>query len=83
LEGRLEGNAGSGREEIRKKRSVEKLVGRVGLGLGLGGEGRGSEEKALRYVDFVFILGWDAFGGRYLGVKGMRGGRVMLIRRIG
>lgn len=44
LEGRLEGNRDNGKkEELRKKRSLDKLVRSSGFG-------KGSEEKALRYV---------------------------------
>jgi len=44
LEGRLEGDGEIGkRDELRKKRSLDKLVRNSSLG-------KGSEEKALRYV---------------------------------
>ena len=44
LEGRVEGNRDNGkREELRKKRSLDKLARGSGFG-------KGSEEKALRYV---------------------------------
>jgi len=80
LEGRLEGNVGGGGGELRKKGRGERLVGGVGLGLGLAGEKKGSEEKALRYVFFCLCFR----GGVFLvwGLKGMSGERVILIGRI-
>lgn len=50
LEGRLEGDGEIGkRDELRKKRSLDKLVRNSSLG-------KGSEEKALRYVLLFHFL---------------------------
>lgn len=47
MDGRLDGNGGDEkREELRKKRSIDRLVR---------GSGRGIEEKALRYVVMLHI----------------------------
>lgn len=49
LEGRLEGSRDNGkRDELRKKRSLDKLVQSSSFG-------KGSEEKALRYAHLPFV----------------------------
>jgi DASH complex subunit SPC19 len=51
LEGRLEGGEG-----LKKKRSLDRLVRKSSLTKMSGGRGGASEERALRYVLYLYLL---------------------------